>query len=308
LIVIIVLILFWLRVQYDRISRDIAAGYTLDLQWKYLILVLVLVPFNWIFESIKWKLLTQKYQDITIRRSLQTVLSGVALGTITPARIGEYGGRIISSTSMKMAHTTWATWIGSLAQNFWNIAVGLMISISLIHTHFKLMDEFSYLSFLVYAQLMILIVIYLYAERFVRWFSRLFLSTRLRRFFKNFYDIDDYTFLDKLYVLLLSFLRYWTYFLQYYLTLKFVNIHIDFSVASVTIAAIYCIQSLIPLPGSLSIVARGELAVWMWSQHQAPATTALVATFSLWMTNVIIPGLIGLYFLIKSDLWFIKKE
>ena len=50
---------------------------------------------NWSIEAIKWRLLIKKMQPITFIEALKGVLSGVAVGTFTPNRIGEFGGRIL---------------------------------------------------------------------------------------------------------------------------------------------------------------------------------------------------------------------
>lgn len=75
------------------------------------------------------------------------------------------------------------------------------------------------------------------------------------------------------------------------------------------VSGIYLIQTGIPLPAFLSVFARGELAILVWSSVGIDEMTALVATFGLWLINLIIPALLGLLVLFQTDLkkYFTKK-
>ncbi|HPI54410.1 MAG TPA: lysylphosphatidylglycerol synthase domain-containing protein, partial [Chitinophagaceae bacterium] len=61
----------------------------------YISLVFILMILNWTVEGIKWRLLLKGTEQLSIIRSLQSVLTGVAVSMITPNRIGEYMGRIL---------------------------------------------------------------------------------------------------------------------------------------------------------------------------------------------------------------------
>ena len=79
------------------------------------------------------------------------------------------------------------------------------------------------------------------------------------------------------------------------------GVHSDFLQLSGGIASIYLIQTGIPLPAFLSILARGELAVLVWSTLGIVELTALMATFILWFVNLIFPSLIGLLIMTRLD-------
>jgi len=60
----------------------------------YLLLCFLLMPINWILESLKWQTLSKKFEHQNLSNSIKTVLGGVVCSLFSPARIGEYGGRI----------------------------------------------------------------------------------------------------------------------------------------------------------------------------------------------------------------------
>ena len=50
------------------------------------------------------------------------------------------------------------------------------------------------------------------------------------------------------------------------------------------------------------LVARGNLAVYLWQQFGANDLSALAATFSLWVINLILPALIGTFLLLRVNI------
>jgi hypothetical protein len=65
---------------------------------------------------------------------------------------------------------------------------------------------------------------------------------------------------------------------------------------------VFLIQSGIPLPPFLSMLARVEIAVIIWSVFERDVMIILSATFSLWIINLLIPSLIGAIFLVKKPI------
>ena len=84
--------------------------------------------------------------------------------------------------------------------------------------------------------------------------------------------------------------------------MKFLGLDHSFSELGGNIAGIYLIQTGIPLPAFLSIFARGEIAVIVWSGLGIDKFIALAATFGLWFINLILPALIGTVILYRTDI------
>jgi len=62
--------------------------------WLFLSVV-ILMPINWVLESLKWSWLVNGFQKFTLSQSIASVLAGVSMAILTPARLGEYGGRLV---------------------------------------------------------------------------------------------------------------------------------------------------------------------------------------------------------------------
>lgn len=260
------------------------------------------MPINWYLESKKWQILMSPHSKLTLLEALKTVLAGIAMGIATPARIGEYGGRLLTSDPDHKAEVISATLLGSIAQNLCNVVVGLLFSYYFLKSifHVTYSDHITF-SMVVGLQIVLLFLIYYkmpkvaqFVERFFRWKYFLKISSKLK-------SLDLYTvpILNK--IILISGLRYSIYFAQYYLILLFLDVQYEFLQLSGGIASIYLIQTGIPMPAFLSILARGELAILVWSSLGIIELTALIATFILWFVNLIFPSLIGLLVLSNFD-------
>ena len=270
--------------------------------FRFLILSIMLMPVNWFLESKKWQILMSPHIVLSLNDAIKTVLSGIALGIATPARIGEYGGRLLTSDPNHKPQVISATLLGSIAQNLCNVVMGLVFSYYFLKSIFNVTYS-DHITFSIAVGLQIGILIFIYyklpkvakfVERFLKWKYFLKISSKLK-------SLDLYTvpLLNK--IILISLLRYSIYFTQYFLILKFLGVQNDFLELSGGIASIYLIQTGIPLPAFLSILARGELAILVWSSLGIVELTALVATFILWFVNLIFPSLVGLMILTRFD-------
>jgi hypothetical protein len=97
-------------------------------------------------------------------------------------------------------------------------------------------------------------------------------------------------------------LRYTVYSVQYWLLLRFFAIPVDTWTAFAGIATHFLVQTSVPLPPVAGLVARGNVAVYLWAGFGATAVSALAASLTLWMINLIIPALIGTFSLFHVNI------
>jgi hypothetical protein len=280
-----------------------------QIHYHYICFVVALVPFNWYLEALKWRRLCRPYTDISMLTSIQAVVSGVTLGLVTPARIGDYGGRMLLTPIANKAHIVAATFTGSIAQNLCNIGLGLVLSLPLMD---KILDtklishNIFYCLILLQVALLTFIFIRIPAilQLVLRWIQR----SRFSAYAQRFNTIAAYNKADLWYVLSISLCRYFLYFAQYSFTMHAFDKSIDLLSLMGAVSAIYLIQSVLPLPTFINLFARGELAILVWSLFMVSPIIALCATFSLWVSNLILPAIVGVYFLIQNDYWSIQKQ
>jgi len=268
-----------------------------------MILVLCLMPINWWLESLKWKNLLRPFVKISTLTSLKGVMSGVTLAVMTPARIGEYGGRIAVLPSENNWHGLVATFVSSISQNLSNVIFGFIGAVCFVSAYldvqtFAIWGLVSSGTFV----LLIALLIYFNIAGFKRLLKNVLPKSVLIRFKKqlNMLAVYDENTLKSAFQI--SVLRYVTYLSQYVLILKAFGIGIPVFASVSGVAMIFLIQSGIPLPPVLGIMARGELAVVVWELFSTNVLGILAATFTLWIINLVIPALLGLMIVLNVNI------
>ena len=65
------------------------------------------------------------------------------------------------------------------------------------------------------------------------------------------------------------------------------------------IIATLCAQSFVPSFILVEVGMRGASALWFFGIFTAVVTPVLLTAYSLWIINLMIPGLVGLVFILK---------
>lgn len=275
-----------------------------------LVLAVLLVPINWAMETEKWRRLMRRSLPLTFVQAYRAILAGVTFSLFTPNRIGEYGGRLLVAGRRHGVATVLATVVSSLGQ--WLVLLG-----------------FGLLGFLVFAlrympdtKLLIpdyylLLAVVLFLPGFWLYFNLGAISNTLRslwhrypvlRFLRVFAMLRHYRRPDLLRVLALSVLRYGVYVLQYALLLHFFGVVQAPLAALAGIATLYLLQTCLPLPPVVALVARGELALLIWSGSCDQPLLILACTFALFILNLSIPALLGAVVIVQTNVQKTRKH
>ena len=269
----------------------------------YLFLCIALMPVNWILESLKWQTLSRKFEYQNLQDSIKTVLGGVVCSLFSPARIGEYGGRILFVKAENNWKAATATMVGSFSQLVIVLSVGTLGLISWLD-YYAVSNKYSMtgLVMLWFFATILGIALFYHIDIFINIIKRVKFLNRFKRFYEGLTVLNEYSQADLSKTLLLSFARYSVYSVQYLLLLLFFGINIGFLPSISGISAIFLIQTGIPLPAMWDWFARGGVALQIWGLYNANELSILAATFSLWAINLILPSLLGLFFIVKINI------
>ncbi len=269
----------------------------------FFLFCILLMPLNWLLESYKWKILVNPFERMSLSRSFKGVLSGISVAILTPNRIGEYGGRMLLVEAINNWKAVISTLISSYAQNIWNIGFGLIAAMFFLATN-DILEGYLYFSgvalsiLLLFALLLIYFEIELATKVLNRWRKNKYISKALNHLI--LLEKYDRIILSK--VLLGSFLRYFTYFFQYYFILRFFGLDVGFLEGFMGIGTIFLIQTSIPLPPIFGFFARGQIALLVWNNPDYNELSILGASYALWVINLIIPSILGNIIIISSNL------
>lgn len=248
------------------------------------------MPLNWYIETLKWKK-GMSYKALSTRRSFKSILAGTTLALITPARVGEYGGRLLYVDEEDRGQALYSTLVGSIAQNTINVGIGSLGVLLMIYQYGYLKDlDAIDIGISLFIALVIAVLLYVYRRPLFR---------IARRYLPIGSTDVDISISDLFTILLYSFLRYGIYVFQYILVVAALGISSHIGISAMIIASIYFFQSMLPLPALLSVLARSEIAILLWGGVSDDTLGILTATFVLWIINLIIPSICGYLLMVR---------
>jgi len=268
----------------------------------WLILVALLVPVNWGFETLKWQQLIKNFAKLNFWQTYRAILAGITVSLVTPNRIGEYGGRILMVKAKHNWKAVIATLVGSLSQLLMLLSFGLL-GLIYFAAHFLEVDQSVLYGAFFFGGLAVLfmLIAFLNIDLFVAIAKRIPIAQRFRKYLKHVKVLKKYTTRELLTALLYAALRYSVYTFQYYLMLRFFGIDVPVLAAFSGIATIYLLQTSIPLPPIVGLAARGEIALYIWGFFSDETINVLAASYTLFLINLSIPALLGALFIVQTN-------
>lgn len=309
-------LLMWYEIFKRENFEEIKATFLSELKGdniEWLVFTLILLPFNWAAETMKWLPLVRRAEKMSFLKGYKAVLAGVTFSLFMPNRVGEFGGRVLFLRPRNVLKGVFSTVVGSLAQQIVLIAFGFLGFAYFLIELWKV-EKFVLqgIVFLGLAFIGLMFFVFLNLEVVVPIFKRLRILYRFPNVVKSINIIRQYTKRELLTTLFWALARYMIYSLQYYLMLRFFGINVPILRGASCIATIYLVQTSIPLPPVIGLLARGQVAIQIWGMFGANEISILAATFSLWVINLMIPATIGLIFILIKDplktLGFTKKS
>lgn len=260
--------------------------------------VFVLMIANWYLESLKWQNLLRPIQVYSVFEAARGVLIGLTASIFTPNRMGEYAGRILVLSSGQRWSAAVALSIGSALQMLFIFLLGTP-ALWYLHVRYLILPDSGKLLTVVVALLCtLLFVIIIFRKRISAW-----VQTQLEKRVPPLYQVlsfaSRYRVKDLLMIILLTAARIGIYVGQYVLMLYILGVDLCWQEYLAGVLAVYMIQTGLPLPSYFSFLARGEIALLIWSNFEINELTVLVASYGIWVINVAVPALCGMVLLLR---------
>lgn len=270
-----------------------------DRRASYLCLAIGLIPFNLAFETLKWLQFTRSFCKISFREAYRAVLAGFALGIVTPNRVGEYGGRLLLIPAEYRWQAGVAMLLGSYCQWIVLFFGGLVGFCWFAYNYFN-WQAYILRVILVGGNVACLglVIGLLQIGRILPLIEKCGLKRGGRRWHLHLEVLRAASLPARFRALQWAGLRYVTYSVQYWLLMLFFGIKMPMIAAFAGIATIFLMQTGIPLSAGLALLARGEIAIYVWGFLGANEISVLAATFGLFVINLLLPALLGTIFII----------
>ena len=257
----------------------------------FLVITFLLMLLNWSLESYKWKYLLNRVEDISFYQAVKGVLSGLAIGFITPNRVGEFAGKIAYLKSENRANGAVMSFGGSSSQLLVTIQAGLIaIAVSKFESPIDV-----FVTPITLVTLVIVSLVWFKLNLFLKWISRF---KWLQKWNKNTDQLAKVSEKKMTAVYLVSLIRYLVFPLQYFVLFKMLDTTIDFSECLSMTATSYFLLAIVPTYAIAEIGARGSMNLLAFSELNAPFAV-LSVTLLIWIINLILPALLGAYLIAK---------
>lgn len=270
------------------------------------LLALLLVPVNIYLEGIKWKFQLKPIENISNWKSFLSIFTGITAGMFFPNRMGNFLGRIFMLEKGDRIKAAMVTIVGGMGQMIATVSIGLIASIFFVKKHLVL------LTIAVILIIVTLLIMY-FNIQLLKYFQFL-IPKKYKEKTKEYFEIFSLYNKDELFkILAISFLRYFLYTFQFVLLIWAFNVPLTYFKAMIPISLTYILMMVIPFITITEIAVRGSVSIFVfekWFIINNISDSYLIMVFSasslLWIFNIAIPSIIGLF--LTYRLKFFRKN
>jgi uncharacterized membrane protein YbhN (UPF0104 family) len=265
-----------------------------------ILLVVLMMFFNWLLESIKWKFLIRKIENVGILTSLRAVFSGITVSVFTPNRVGEYGGRVFCLEKADRIQGVLITVLGSMAQLLTTIffgSIGILFLNNYIPELDSLYQEIDFAYPIMFFMLLLLNILLLLLFHNISVISNLMDKFSWLSKYKKYKEVFTYYNAQELVVVfILSVFRYAVFTTQFFILLKLFTVEITYFDSIILTMVMLFVISVIPTIAITEIGVRGSVSIFLFGLISTNSAGVLSATFVMWVINLLLPAIIGTIF------------
>jgi hypothetical protein len=257
-------------------------------------LVVALMFLNWGLEAAKWRWLMRPVQRLSMADAFKATIAGTSVALVTPNRTGEFIGRVLFLDPAQRVRGAFATALGSMAQFVITLVMGgsallamLVLQVALPWPSGWMSDSLISLTALVAGGTLVL---YFHPGLFRQ---LLLMVPFLKRSERASAVLNGFERHELLVVLLLSAARYLVFTAQFVLLLQVLHSGVSLQQAMLAVPVIYLVSTLIPTLLLTELGVRGSTAVALLAPLGGAVASVLLATFVLWLINLVMPAMAG---------------
>ncbi len=261
-------------------------------------LVVVLMLLNYGIEARKWQLLISPLEKFSLFKAFKSVMAGCSITMLTPNRIGEYGGRILFVQQNHRLRAISLTILGSISQLTVTIVMGTcgLLYLKYISVDgakiFEGMPAILGNTLLVMSMLISIFMLLFYWR--LGWLIRLMERARfLTKALKYVRLLEQFSGKQLLRILILSFLRYVVFILQYMLLLKLMEVSVPMILCFWLLAVFYLVMAMAPTIGFTELPVRATATVEIFKWFSGNLLGIQAAALGIWLVNLVLPAIIG---------------
>jgi len=282
-----------------RDFRNIISGIPKEEIIGVISVVLLLMLVNWGLEAFKWKRLLRQIEKLSIWQSVESVFCGLTWAIFTPNRIGEYGGRVFFLSPKRRIIGIVAMAVGNIGQMVLTNIFGAIALCIFIYRFVPLDYRLTYALIALSVMFCLFFLIFFFN---IRWLNGLLLSMRFTRKYKKFYSILGRYHKKELFkILMFCLARYVVFSTQYFIMFYWLIPDIHYLDILMMVCILFFVQSTLPSLDLFDIGVRSATASYFFSFVTKLDVAVIACTASIWLINIIIPAILGSYFVFKLN-------
>lgn len=292
----------------SEIFNEIETTFTNSNQFFLMTIALLLVPLNIFLEGIKWKLQIKPIENISNWKSFLSIFTGISAGMFFPNRMGNFLGRIFMLEKGDRIKASLSSIVGGMAQMIVTVSIGLIASLFFLEKNLILIC----IIFFILISLSILMYFNIHLLKYIQFLIPKKFKEKTEKYLEVF-SLYNKTELMK--ILILSFIRYFLYTFQFVLLIWAFNIPLNYLNAMIPISLTYLLMMIVPFITITEIAVRGSVSILVfenWLIMNDINTSFGMMVFSasslLWIFNIAIPALIGLFLTYRLKFFRNKNE
>ncbi len=282
-------------------------SYSTASSWK-LYAVIVLMFINWGIEAKKWQILVAGIQKIPFFRAYRAIFTGQAVALNTFNGIGEYVGRVVYLKDGNRLRAVALSIVGSLSQLIITLVMGL---IGLVYLRINILDDTHHLEGLnkfwlnaMMYSLSFLTIIFLFIYFQMSWLTKLMEKIPFVAKY-SFYiqKLEDFHYKELTKILLLSFLRFVVFVVQYLLLLQLFQVEASIMQLSWMVCVLFLVLAVVPSIPIAELGLRGEVSKQLFGLLSANTLGIVFTAAIIWFINRVIPAIAGSLFILGVKLF-----
>lgn len=243
--------------------------------------ILFLSFLNRFFEILKWQNLVQFFQNIMLFDATKQVLAALTAGIFTPNGVGEYAGKALY---FQKSDTKLIIFLNLICNG---IQLILSVFFGIIGLAFLGFYKVVF-AIIIFAIVFLLVSVFL--KNFtIKGYSIKILLQKINQIPKKTHQIN----------ILLAIARYITFSHQYYFLFVAFGVQLPYLTLMATITAVYFLSSSLPTFQLFDFAVKGSVAVYFFGLLAVNEWIVVFISTLMWFLNIVIPVVIGSYFVIK---------
>lgn len=252
-----------------------------------IVFILLLSVLNRYFEILKWQNLAQVVRKISLGEATKQVLAALTAGLFTPNGIGEYAGKALFYDKSDAKKIVFLNLICNGIQMVLTVIFGIfgLLYFNVLHPVLTTQT----LGFLFFGFLVLLLILFSIKKITIKGYSIEKLIHKINTIPSQIHQKNIF----------LGCSRYLVFSHQYYFLFLAFDVDLPYFTMIATIAAVYFLASSLPTFQFLDFAVKGGVSLFFFGLLGINEWIVIFISTLMWFLNVILPVIIGSYFVLR---------